>query len=593
MSRKNRPRPVKNSRSQQLARSVAGPAVILIAAYIAVWPLMQRGESCGADFSFHFINWLDAQHSFFNGILNPHWANSPNFGAGEPRFVFYPPLTWITGAVLGSFLSWNVVSVAFAFLLFAGTGLAHRALAREVLPEGPAALAGCASIFLGNLLLDTYMRSDYAELSGGIWIPLLLLCFLRFRPTSGTLIARCTTGIAPLSLVIAGIWLTNGPLAIMASYLLMAAAIVSTATQKSWQPAIRAAISFTLGVSLAAVYLLPAVWERGSVNFNAAISQREYLIENGWLFRFHSDPSWSMYNTTLDLHSWLTILMFGIASASLLLAWKRGILRAHPTWWLPVSLIPIAALLMQLPISALIWNHLPALQFLQFPWRWLVVMIPSLAISFAAAVWVQPLPGRIPILAVCGILFLFISAGTWGICYQNCRDLDNALQLAIHQDGVWGKPEYSPPGIRHPLVDRDAPKNCEVSKLAQLSNHPSTDATATATPASACLGTFAEIENLPEHKVFSGTAEHAGLLILNLRNYPAWRISLNGQIVAATTEPAYGLAAVPIQQGPASITADWTTTPDVWIGRIFSTVGLLLLAAVWVSERRRFASRLK
>ncbi len=94
-------------RPQPLAARLAGPAVILFAALVAITPLLIRGNACGFDFDFHLVNWLDAQHSWREGILYPHWAPSPGFGAGEPRFVFYPPIPWMTGAALGWVIPWH------------------------------------------------------------------------------------------------------------------------------------------------------------------------------------------------------------------------------------------------------------------------------------------------------------------------------------------------------------------------------------------------------------------------------------------------------------------------------------------------------
>ena len=115
----------------------AGPCLILLAAAIVAVPAWFHGVVGADDCEFHLISWLDAQHSWLHGIPYPHWAVSPNFGAGEPRFVFYPPLTWMLGALVGLVLPWTWVPAAMIFLLLAGTGLATRAFARLQLADAP------------------------------------------------------------------------------------------------------------------------------------------------------------------------------------------------------------------------------------------------------------------------------------------------------------------------------------------------------------------------------------------------------------------------------------------------------------------------
>ena len=67
------------------ASRFGGPLVILLAALLATAALLVRATSCGHDFDFHLISWIDCLHSWRQGILYPHWAPSPNYGAGEPR----------------------------------------------------------------------------------------------------------------------------------------------------------------------------------------------------------------------------------------------------------------------------------------------------------------------------------------------------------------------------------------------------------------------------------------------------------------------------------------------------------------------------
>src|ERR1039458_10418058 len=87
-------------------KPLLAPGIILLAAAVAVLPMLVRGPSCGGDFPFHFAAWHDALEGWQHGIAYPHWAASANFRAGDLRFVFYPPFSWMLGAALGMVLPW-------------------------------------------------------------------------------------------------------------------------------------------------------------------------------------------------------------------------------------------------------------------------------------------------------------------------------------------------------------------------------------------------------------------------------------------------------------------------------------------------------
>ncbi|MGZ5148105.1 MAG: hypothetical protein ACXWCP_31615, partial [Burkholderiales bacterium] len=142
-------------------RRFLGPAIICLAACIATSPDLIYKTSCGHDFDFHLASWLDGQASWKHGLFYPHWAPSPNYGAGEPRFVFYPPLTWMLGAAFGLIFPWKAVELAITCSFLAATGLATRMLARQAMPDAPATLAGCIALFSGYSMFTAYERTAF------------------------------------------------------------------------------------------------------------------------------------------------------------------------------------------------------------------------------------------------------------------------------------------------------------------------------------------------------------------------------------------------------------------------------------------------
>lgn len=592
------------------ARGWLGGGVILIAALVALLPQLIRGNSCGHDFDFHLISWLDAQTAWRMGIPYPHWTPSANYGAGEPRFVFYPPLTWMLGAALGFALPWTLVPVALTFLLLAGTGLATRALARQALSEAPATLAGCTAIFSGYALFTAYERTAFAELAGGLWIPLVLLFSLRDETAPGESSLpswrRALDGSsAGLAVAMAGAWLSNPTVGVMAGYLLAALAVASALLRKSWTPLLRGAVATVLGLGLTGMYLLPVIAEQGWADLKQVTLDPGQTLENNWLFARHADSALAFHDHVLYQASVVAVAMVALSLAALAACRLRNRLPGPPAWWIPLALVPPSVLFLLLPISEPLWNVLPELRFLQFPWRWLIVLEAPMAVFLIAAVWPdKPSPRwrQWAVAASCAAAFLGMTALANGCFYQPC-DEDDAVpgMMAAYRTGIGveGTGEYVPFGADNSLVAAGLPAACLVSDPATVLGRqsPEEDAAPVWEPTQGgCLEEFprSPIRALDhaEHFGVLAVLDHSGYLVLRLRSYPAWQVRVNGHPAGNIPRRADGLLAVPVAEGPLTLTADWQTTPDVVAGRWVSGISLLLLTALCSFARKLSRPRL-
>jgi hypothetical protein len=583
------------SRNRQ---SIIGAIFILLTATLAVAPQLIRGTSCGHDFDFHLVSWLDALDSWRHGVFYPHWTPSPNYGAGEPRFIFYPPLTWMLGAVLGAILPWSAVPITLTFLLLAATGFATRALARYALSDSAATLAGCITIFSGYTLYTAYERSAFAELSGGFWIPLALLLVLHERPSAQPqfLWRRTFDGSAgPLALVVAGSWLSNAPLGVMTCYLLAGFALAVALLTRSWAPFIRAVVASALGIGLTAVYLVPAAVEQRWVDIRQATDDPGLLIQNSWLFAHHADPQLKLHDVELFKVSIIAVLMIGLAIAAVLIAWLRGTLPGKRRFWLPLALIPLAVLFLQFPASFPVWNALPKLHFLQFPWRWLVVLEAPLGILLAAAIWPASRPRKAAIVATCTIAFIAATILAGRFYFESCYPEDaipSMLASFSNGDGFEGTDEYEPPGADDSIVPLRLPGACLVTDPTAILGAGDPDSTPEWSPDQhTCQAVFPLIKPAADHLRVQAATSHPGYLILRLRSYPAWQVRVNGQPLSLIRRDD-GLMAVPVPSGPVDVTIDWTTPTDVLIGRVISFLALILLACLSFIERRAAQPRL-
>jgi hypothetical protein len=566
--------------------------LIPLAALFVVHPLIVHGCSCGHDFDFHLLNWVEAANQIGHGNLHPHWAFTPAFNAGEPRFVFYPPISWYLGALLGMLLThlpgiseaaaWNAAPILFTWIALTLAGLTMYRLAREFASEN-AALLG-AILYLANpyMLFTAYERTAYAELLAAAWIPLLLLSILRKR-----------VAIPGIALPIALLWLTNAPAAIMGTYTLAFLAIVRLATNpgapdpasQTWelrregtlQLALRILAGAALGLALAAFYLLPAAYERRFVQI-AMATIAGMKIDRNFLYEHTGTTSDQMlHDAVLHTASGIAVLLLIATAIALALVAARRARSSFPN--LPLTVLTATIAFLLTPWSAFLWTRAPEAALLQFPWRLLAILAPILALAVARALrpnssgapsiarlrWVE----RNKLLALAALAALTLPA--YHLFVQPCDPEDTApARLALFHSNAGTDPtdEYTPT-----TADNDAlaPNNPPY----WLADSPEASAPTGAIPGPA-----------PTHLTL--TAPRAAALILNLREYPAWRIIRNGVAVAPGEyqDRPDGLLAIPIPAGPSTLDIRYAHTLDQTLGDAISFIALALLLVEFRSARR-------
>jgi hypothetical protein len=361
---------------------------------------------------------------------------------------------------------------------------------------------------------------------------------------------------------------------------------------------LRAAVGAGLGVGLVALYLVPAAWEQRWVDIHQVIEDPGQTLENNWLFAVHADPSMALHDSVLHTVSMIAVLMITVALAGLLVCWLRGRLPGARRWWIPLALIPAAVLFLLFPVSHQLWNLLPELRFLQFPWRWLLTVEAPMAIFLAAAVWPRDSARcwrRVAVGLVCSAVFLAITSYAARSLYQGCDEEDSVpgmLSTYGSGQGFIGTYEYEPIGADNALVATGLPDACLVSDPATVlgvsSSSPESDEAEPVWQAGqgSCEAILSWQPGSPEHKRIRAVVPHLGYLLLRLRSYPAWRVQVNGRAVGDLPRREDGLMAVPVAQGSIDLAVDWTTTPDVIVGRWLTALAALLLVGLWLLERK-------
>jgi len=582
------------SLASEATRSRRRRSLMRVVPLMAVLPLAWRGTSCGQDFDFHLQNWLEVALSWRHGVLNPHWAASANYLAGEPRFVFYPPLSRFLGAALGCVLPWSWTPLVFTLLCLLGATWALHAMAREWAGDDNAALAACLYVLNPYMLFVAYERGAMAELLCAVWMPLLVLYGL-----------RQAKAWRPLALTVAALWLTDPPAGVMGSYLLAGLVAVAAAQQRSWRLVGRAACGVALGLGMAGFWLVPAVYEQRWVQIGEAIGPL-MRVEDSFLFRFVKTPAGASpddafaiayHNGVLRAASWIAVVLLLATAVAAWRSWRR-----KSAVWLPLVAAAAAIAALQFRFSDVVWRHVPKLAFLQFPWRWLLVL--AVLAAGLTALALKPEPPTRRAIALRALAALVLAGGMVAVAsvyfWQVCDDEDNvAAQVqTFHDTGFEGTDEYTlkgidlddQAGIAPGVVDCAVPTaNCGdgpvwVMNAQALQSH--RDAPAATDHALQIAAHVKILRWQAEHRTVDVDSASAAYAVLRLVDYPAWRVTRDG-VPVTPARTSDGWMAVPVTAGDQKIDVRWRTTPDQREGYLAS---LLALAAVlvggWMEKRR-------
>ena len=537
----------------------------ILASLAVLLPFFRLGSASGHDFEFHVASWLDVAYQWKHGVLFPRWTAWTNYGFGEPRFIFYPPLSWILGAALSLILPISWVPAAFILLTQTLAGISAFFLLRRLAGKTPAYLG--AAFYAANpyALLVSYVRSDFAEQLACAIFPLLLLAALRLAGLLKEERSR-RSPITLFAILFAGVWLCNAPAGVIASYSMALLFAWAALTQRSWGLVPRGITGLALGFGLAGFYLLPAAYEQRWVNIGQALSSGLLPSEN-FLFTQIADVEHTWFNWISSLCA-LTLILLTALTAFASRRFSRGAAistGAKAPWGSALLVLGSVATVMMLRLTAPLWNLLPKMRFVQFPWRWMSIVAVVCSCFLAAAI--ERRRGWLWFVLVAILSFplgYFLTQNTW----WDPDEMSTQLAAIKTSTGYEGVDEYDPLGDDH----LDLPKHAPVAKILPGSSNNSRGK-----PPNAKLQI--EMWRTDNHKVFVESSGPA-LVALRLLNYPAWQVTVNGKTVAPEKPDDLDQMLVPIEAGKSEIQVRFVRTSDQTGGIALSVLSLLLAAGL-------------
>ncbi|MBN1889253.1 MAG: hypothetical protein JW850_14765 [Thermoflexales bacterium] len=555
-------------------------------------PLAQAGRmTCSHDGALYLLRAFQLDEMVARGVLWPRWVPGMVFGYGYPLFNFHPllslyPVVILHRLGLSLLHSWNL---ALGLSLLA-SGLAAFVWARQVLGPRGAFVAAIAYMAAPYQLYDVYWRGNLAE---SLSLPLLPLALWAVLSVARRAEWR-TLGLG--GVIYAALLLTHPATSLIATPFLAAYGLLLWG-ESGWsrRTLLRLGGTGVVGVGLAAFFLLPAYMEQSHVQMWRAVASgadyRHFFVSTGELFDpgQASDPL--LINPSPPRSLGLAAgLLAGLGLAA---SWRRraalGPTHSRHALWAGLSLA--MAMVMLLDISEPLWENVPLLSFVQFPWRFLSMgslLAAWLAGAGAAALTIPPLDsrqsgprmswlGHALVVGVCA-LALVIGASPWAYPHA-CAALDEhtqasyvAYERSVGLVGTTAFGEYLPAAVQ-----------------AFPTTSPLVEAVSNGQPVNRWLAPGARSLQAHDdglHASLELESDAPLTVTYHAFYFPGWQARVDGRLAAIHVVSPTGTMYLDVAAGRHTLEMTFGSTPLRTAAQLLSLLVAVGVAVLWICETR-------
>ena len=506
-----------------------------------------------------------------SGQFPVRWVEGLGFGFGYPLFNFYPPLVyWIgdTFHLTGASYIDSIKIVFYISILL--SGLAMYVLVKDLWGRLPGVTSALFYMFVPYRALDIYVRGALAESFSFVWLPLILWSFLKLQQT-GRLSYLISSSIF-LSLLMITHNLIFLPfmlfLPIYLAFLIMVSPNKKQSTVHSLQ-------STVLALGLSAFFWMPALFEKGFtiVDQLLLVNLASYNIHFVYPQQLWNWP-WGFGGSAPGLADGISfkigklhVLISIVALVMALISFAKN----KSSSKLPIIffLLFVFSAFMTTYYSKFLWNIIPPLGYLQFPWRFLT--FTSLFSSILAGYFVYSL--KVPTIKLLAgiVLIILLAIPNYKLFKPQAYRADLTDQVIMSQDYVsWyvssSSFEYLPTGVE--LIKNDLGANEVNIERSQIPKSREEILNGTAQ--------ISQLANKPHDLIFSTRSSSDLEIRINNFNFPGWTAVVDGHEVKIEDNNPLKLITLNIPEGEHQVRVFFKNTPIRSVANMISLVSISL-----------------
>jgi hypothetical protein len=557
-------------REQTRCRALTAAGLMLLALPVAL-PLFSGKMVTGHDASEYLPRLAEFHENISHGILLPRWAPDLTNGNGQPFFLFNAPLIYYAGEFfhLLGFSLVTSLNLACAVIVLS-SAVAMFLLGRLYFGERGGWLAAAALLYAPYFAVDLYVRSAMAEFAA---FPFFALALYGFGANAKHGKQRALLlGAAAY----AGVIVSHNAAALLFTPLLVAFLVFTSWNAGRWSILSRQSMGFLLGLGLAAAVWLPCLVERGDLHLYRLL---QGCVRYSNHFVYPRQLFYSQWGYGISVAGPGDQMSFSLGWSLLALAALAWILMAqrHKSEgrraMLFFATVGVVLCLSMLPYAEWLWDSLPLLQYLQFPWRLLgpaTICLAMVVAAFGCAADVWP---RWRSWTFAAALTLAIVPNLSHLAPAQTRDVDPAFSTphAIASNGI----EVNTAHVYTPRwVQQFAPYSQSVATV---------------------VDGDAEIRQIARSPVSWSaevTAKRLSMLKLAISWFPGWEVRVDDTPVVAQPSVPTGQIRFEVPIGVHRLHVEWTRTGIVRLGDAISVVSWAALAVAWPRRKHCADTRL-
>ena len=346
--------------------------IIILLCAVAVAPLLRADSPCTHDGGLHYYRVVAMRHALQDGSLFTRYLPDMAFGYGYPFFNYRAPLSYYLALLLYlTGLSLPAALNAVYVLSIAGSALAAYLLARDLFGHRAGLIAAIAYAYVPYQFLDALLRANMPE---SVALPLMPLVLWAFRRLALTGQKRWfLAGIASLSALL----LTHNISSLLFAPVLFAYLAVLWLVYRRDFHWMTVGIALALAFGLTAFFWGPALLEQDYVQLHMSRTTRNNdfhynFVTLAEIFAPPAPVDTSLMNPPMRIH--LGLAQAALAAAGLIVGILKSKIQNPKSQERRASLIFFAVLavfmiFMSTRASLWLWERVPLLPFVQFPWR--------------------------------------------------------------------------------------------------------------------------------------------------------------------------------------------------------------------------------